>query len=434
MVKLSMKAATCVLAAVVLLGACKSKHPSSLNPGKKSTATNANFATKGGKGSKKGKKGADAQESDGFVVMPYKSQVVGPNLVFIEGGRFTMGALEEDVMNTRDNRERTVSVQSFYMDETEIANLHYLEYLHYIQRDSSAEVHARALPDTTVWYDPLSFNDSYVTYYFRHPGFRMFPVVGVSWVQANDYSTWRTSFVNSNLAKQANGKGKKPSTSRKSKKKGQALAESEAMMASTPARPAVESGYVLPNYRLPTEAEWEYASKAMIGTQYADENQSNQRIYPWDGSSLRNPRGKHKGEMLANFKRARGDYAGIAGKSNDGAIITEEIYKYPPNDFGLYNMAGNVNEWVYDVYRPLSYMDFKDLNPLRRDGFLDESKRYDSKNSNSVVNDKLRVYKGGSWNDVAYWLSPGTRRFLDQDSATAMIGFRCAMISTGRNK
>jgi len=257
-------------------------------------------------------------------------------------------------------------------------------------------------------------------------------VVGVSWVQANDYSIWRTNFVNDNLAKQATGKPKKSSLGGK-KKKGQAMAESEALM-STNARPAVESGYVLPNYRLPTEAEWEYAAKAMIGTQYADENQSNQRIYPWDGSSLRNPRGKHKGEMMANFKRAKGDYAGIAGKSNDGAIITEEVYKYPANDFGLYNMAGNVNEWVYDVYRPLSSMDFKDLNPLRRDGFLDEEKRYDVKGNNSVINDKLRVYKGGSWNDVAYWLSPGTRRFLSQDSSTAMIGFRCAMISTGRNK
>ena len=74
------------------------------------------------------------------------------------------------------------------MDETEITNLNYLEYLHYVQRDSSAEVASKALPDTTVWYDPLAFNDSYVTYYFRHPGFRMYPVVGVSWVQANDYS------------------------------------------------------------------------------------------------------------------------------------------------------------------------------------------------------------------------------------------------------
>ena len=169
-------------------------------------------------------------------------------------------------------------------------------------------------------------------------------------------------------------------------------------------------------YRLPTEAEWEYAAKALIGTQYMDENQINQRIYPWDGSSVRNPKkGRKQGQMLANFKRGRGDYAGIAGRSNDGAIITAEIYAYPANDFGLYNMAGNVNEWVYDVYRPLSYQDVNDLNPIRRNGYLDDAKNYDTKNKQSLIDDKLRVYKGGSWNDVAYWLSPGTRRFLDQD-------------------
>jgi gliding motility-associated lipoprotein GldJ len=173
---------------------------------------------------------------------------------------------------------------------------------------------------------------------------------------------------------------------------------------------------------------------AMIGTQYSDENQANSRIYPWDGSTMRNPRGRKQGTMLANFKRGPGDYAGIAGKSNDGAIITQEIRSYPANDNGLYDMAGNVSEWVYDVYRPLSNSDVNDLNSFRRDGYQDEAKNYDSKNNNSMVDDKLRVYKGGSWADVAYWLSPGTRRYMDQDSATAMVGFRCAMIATGTHK
>ena len=190
----------------------------------------------------------------------------------------------------------------------------------------------------------------------------------------------------------------------------------------------------MPAYRLPTEAEWEYAAKAMIGTQQQDENQANQRIYPWDGPSLRESSGKKQGMMLANFKRGRGDYAGIAGKSNDGAIITAEIYKYAPNDFGLYQMAGNVNEWVMDLYRPLSFQDFNDLNPARRNDKLDKATRYDSKNNNSLIDNEVRAYKGGSWADVAYWLAPGTRRFLDEDSATATIGFRCAMISAGLNK
>jgi sulfatase modifying factor 1 len=206
----------------------------------------------------------------------------------------------------------------------------------------------------------------------------------------------------------------------------------------------LESGIVIPNYRLPTEAEWEYAAQAMIGTQWVEEMQTHQRVYPWDGHAVRNPYGKQMGFMLANFKRGRGDYAGIAGRLNDGALITSYIYEYPPNDFGLYNMAGNVSEWVQDVYRPLSYQDFDDLNPIRRDGFLDRAdgqgndNGYNNISKNpenfySLVTDKARVYKGGSWKDVAYWMSPGTRRFLDQDSATATVGFRCAMIRAGAN-
>lgn len=419
--KYQLKRAAYVLLAVAAFAACKTKHPTSVKPGKTSTAT-----------------GIAYNQKEGFQVKKFSGPKAGPNLVFIEGGRFTLGALEEDVMNSRDNRERTVSIQSFYMDETEIANIHYLEYLDAIRRDSSEEVYTRALPDTTVWANPLSFNDSYVTQYLRYPSFRYYPVVGVSWVQANDYAAWRTGAVNADLYKKGNGSSKKGGglkLSRKSKKDPAAETVQGAESNVAANKPSLESGLILPDYRLPTEAEWEYAAKALIGTQYVDENQSNQRIYPWDGSSVRNPKkGRKQGQMLSNFKRGRGDYAGIAGRSNDGAIITEQIYAYPANDFGLYNMAGNVNEWVYDVYRPLSFQVENDLNPIRRNGYLDEAKNYDKKGNQSIIDDKLRVYKGGSWNDVAYWLAPGTRRFMDQDSATATIGFRCAMIGVGRNR
>lgn len=413
--KLSIKSVAVLFMGLALVSSCKSKKPNSVKLGKNSTATGITYNKKGG-----------------FQVdKKFKGQPTGPNLVFIEGGRFTMGALEEDVINTRDNLERTVSVQSFYMDETEIANVHYLEYLNAIQKDSAQEFYESALPDTLVWKDELAFNDSYVEQYLRYPGFRMYPLVGVSWTQATDYCIWRTAAVNNDLAMK-NQKGKKSTTKRKGKAAGAEVKAAPAFSAGQ--RLPIESGIVLPAYRLPTEAEWEYAAKAMIGTQYEDENQVNQRIYPWDGPSMRLSRGKHKGDMLANFKRGRGDYAGIAGKSNDKAIITTEVYEYPANDFGLYQMAGNVNEWVYDLYRPLSYEDMNDLNPIRRNDFMDNAKNYDRKNNNSLIDNRSRVYKGGSWADVAYWLAPGTRRYLDQDSSTSTIGFRCAMIRAGTNK
>lgn len=396
-------------ALIVLFWACKSgTNPTATRPGKFSTAT-----------------GLAYNDDEGFQVLNYRGQPEGPNLRFIPGGRTVLGTFEEDIFNRRDNIERTVTVASFYMDETEVANIHWLEYLYYVKLDSSAEFYESALPDTTVWAKDLAYNDPYVDHYLRYPGFRFFPVVGVSWKQAVDYCAWRTAVVNMKLAMDAG------------------IEDLAAESAS--GRIPLETGVVLPDYRLPSEAEWEYAAQALIGTQWLDENQTHRRLYPWDGHALRNPYGKQMGNFLANFKRGRGDYAGIAGKLNDGAMITTYVYEYPPNDFGLYNMAGNVNEWVFDVYRPLSFQDMEDLNPVRRsaqdyrgrrseDPNVDDPQNlYDTRNFNSLISDNTRVYKGGSWKDVAYWLSPGTRRYLDQDSSTATIGFRCAMIRAGTN-
>ena len=379
--------------------------PTSADPGSYSTATRREYISE-----------VD-EESEAFVVKDFRTQPDGPNLRFIEGGRTVLGTFEEDILHSRDNVERTVTVASFYLDETETANIHWLEYLYDIQADSIPEFYQSALPDTMVWAKQLAYNDPYVDHYLRYPGFRFFPVVGVSWLQAQDYCNWRTKIVNYELAKEAGFYDD---------------FEGESVV-STESTPPLESGIVLPNYRLPTEAEWEYAAQALIGTQWLDENQTHRRLYPWDGHALRNPYGKKIGTFLANFKRGRGDYAGIAGKLNDGAMITTYIYDYPPNDFGLYNMAGNVNEWVQDVYRPLSFQDFDDLNPVRRDGFLDEENGYDAANFNSLISDRVRVFKGGSWADVAYWMSPGTRRFLEEDSSTSTLGFRCAMIRAGTN-
>ena len=149
---------------------------------------------------------------------------------------------------------------------------------------------------------------------------------------------------------------------------------------------------------------------------------------------------------------------GVAGKLNDAGVIPTSIYSYWPNEIGLYNMAGNVNEWVHDVYRPGSYQDMDDLNPIRIDGSGDPAANYDAQwsfigNEGPYTLDQAvaagmnpkeydaenpptrhyRVYKGGSWQDVAYWLAPGTRRAASEDEATSAIGFRCAMIRAGLN-
>lgn len=427
-----------LLSLAVIVASCFSNGaPTSSSPGGISTTTGLEF-----------------NEDGGFQVNDFQGQPDGPNLIFIEGGRTVLGSFEEDVLNSNNNIERAVTVASFYMDETEVANINWLEYEFYIKQDSDAYYWKNNLPDTTVWAKDLAYNDPYVDHYYRYPGFRFFPVVGVNWRQAVNYCKWRTLVVNMKLADEAGLLDPMAADD-------DAFAGAEGgdpVAGAAPKRIPLESGVVLPNYRLPTEAEWEYAAQALIGTQWLDENQTHRRLYPWDGHALRNPYGKSMGYFLANFKRGKGDYAGIAGKLNDGAMIPTYVYDYPPNDFGLYNMAGNVNEWVQDVYRPLSFQDMDDMNPARRDAVGDSEKGYDgsytfignereysqeewvkntglqkSYDPDSPPMKRMRVYKGGSWADVAYWLSPGTRRALFEDSATSTIGFRCAMIRAGTN-
>tara|TARA_A100000164_G_scaffold267890_1_gene239706 strand:+ start:602 stop:1816 length:1215 start_codon:yes stop_codon:yes gene_type:complete len=373
-------------------------NPSARNPGSTSTTTDLQYFS-------------DAyaeEEEEGFTVADFGGQPPGPNQVLVQGGRAVLGTFEEDVFYTHDNIERTVTVQSFFLDQTEIANIHWLEYLHYIERDSSETYYQSALPDTTVWEKELAFNTPYVSNYLRYPGFRYYPVVGVSWEQAIDYCRWRTEAVNKQRAMEYYGED---------------YIDGDI--------PPIESGIYLPEFRLPTEAEWEYAAYGQAGTQWLDENQTQRRLYPWDGRTIRSSKRGSVGKFQANFKRGRGDYAGIAGALNDAGFVTMNIYEYAPNDFGLYNMAGNVNEWVYDIYRPLNFQDMEDLNPIRKSDFMDSEESYDADNFNSMVSNKSRVYKGGSWADGAMWLSPGTRRFLDQDSSSATIGFRCATTALG---
>lgn len=319
-------------------------------------------------------------KNGGIEYKNVKAQKSGPGLVFIPGGTFVMGRTQEDVMKEWNNIPKRVTVASFYMDETEVRNIDWLEYLGWLQRVyvSYPEVARKALPDTAVWREQLGYNEPMVTSYLRFPAYAEYPVVGVSWEQAAEFCVWRTDRVNEQilidkkvLAHDPENQKDENNFNTDSYLAGQytGTVKDNYKGIGKERRPARwEDGVLLPEYRLPTEAEWEYAAYGLIGNT-VNERISSSRIYPWDGAWVRNAEKKNRGKMMANFTRGKGDYMGVAGFSNDGYDYTAPVKSFWPNDFGLYDMAGNVNEWVADVYRPLSYQDMAEFNPYRGNVF-----------------------------------------------------------------
>jgi gliding motility-associated lipoprotein GldJ len=308
-------------------------------------------------------------------------QETGPGLVLIEGGTFTMGQVEQDIFYDWNNIPRRVTVSSFYMDETEVRNLDYREYLYWISRVfvEYPEVYKKALPDTLVWRRKLAYNEPYVEYYLRHPAYQEYPVVGVSWLQANDFCAWRTDRVNERILinlgqlledpQQQGSQNFNTEAYLAHQYEGAVGAELEDLDPNKDFRKVrMEDGFLLPKYRLPTEAEWEFAALAIVGNSVG-ERVYERKIFPWTGDGIRNPSAGNRGRILANGMRGRGDMMGVAGALNDNADITAPVHSYWPNDYGLYCMAGNVNEWVEDVYRTLSPQDVDEFRPFRGNVF-----------------------------------------------------------------
>ncbi len=516
---------------------------------------------------------------DGGAGANYKGQPTPNGMVLIEGGAFTMGHVVDDVMFDWNTTPVKMQVRSFYIDEAEVSNREYRLFLQWMEQtyppnnDNYRNIYTSVLPDTLVWRNTLGDAELLTETYLRHPSYNQYPVVGVSWIQAVEYCKWRTNMVNEKIlmdkgilnplhemdSMKVEGKNhfdtdvyladpnllfdgdstiykkglpdlKSKSrtrggrSSRGSKATGGGRSRGRSNGAFTGRHVKVADGILAQGFRLPSEVEWEYAAKALVENREYNTLKGRKK-FSWNGKYTRSNGKRSRGDQQANFKYGKGNYSGLAGWSDDGADITNAIKSYKPNAFGLYDMTGNVAEWVSDVYRPIVDNDANDFNYYRgntydkklidengkivivdynsvqydtldngkikakflpgsikyipitksdafmrdnyeksynvdsKDGDIQSTKKYyideeelenkprmynspkipreigesgyrrqeyDKKIRTTLISDKTRVYKGGSWNDRSYWLDPAQRRFLPQYMATNYIGFRCA--------
>ncbi len=293
------------------------------------------------------------------------TQTIPYGMVVAPSGTFHMGQTDENVPHSLNNQNRQITIGGFFMDDTEITNNEYRQFITVMLTDSidvltEPYIMTELYPDTTVWMRDFAhhYGDPMMEYYYAHPAFDEYPVVGIDWFAARYFCEWRTKHMNT-------------------------------------WRTSVGL-WAMPRFRLPSEAEWQYAAQG--GRDMAK--------YPWGNPYIRNSRGC----MLANFKPGRGNYY------DDGFMYSSPVASYFSNDFGLYDMAGNVSEWCEDAFYEAAVPVVWDLNPL----YIDDD-------------EPRKLIRGGSWKDVAYYLQTGTRTFEYQDTTKSYVGFRCVMTYLGRS-